>query len=344
MLSSYGEVSSLAADSSVRAFQADLLETLEAGSKTLPNHGDVSSISYFDGLRLLLNALVGLRYTGPFKDYVAERVGLPSVRFDIAATANDLEYQPPENRYHLFRMAAWLLEDWPARFVETYRDTRMAPSYLLGDADEVPGWLGAAVEKAQETRQKFMEKDRFSDTYRELSEQAKADLSDFSEHGAERLEVARERVVELEFLLEGRYLTTLDSPLGELVVLAGRGKAALGRRSRHLPTPENAAGQMIRRRVRERLEAQGWQSLKKEGRNLISLRSPEGVKHYLLCGYGAYDARTVRRNVAVLRERLVKEKARLIVVSKEPEQLLSLEAGKRGELEVIDASALSFVG
>ena len=321
MLSSYGEVSSLAPGSSVRAFQAELLEILKTGSKTLPAHGEVKSVAYFDGLRLLLSALIGLRYTGPFKDYVADQVGPSGVRFDIAARANDLEYQPPVNRYRLLTMAAWLLEDWPARFVKAYRDTRMAPSYLLGDAEEVPGWLGAAVEKAQETRQRFMEEDRFSDTYRELSEQARADLSDFLEHGAERLDVARERVGELEFLLEGRYLTTLNSPLDELVVLAGRGKAALGGKSRHLPTPENAAGQVMRRRVREGLEAKGWRYLKKEGRHLISLRSPEGVKHYLLCGYGKYDARTVRRNAALLKEQLTEERARLIVVSRKPEQI-----------------------
>ena len=77
-------------------------------------------------------------------------------------------------------------------------------------------------------------------------------------------------------------------------------------------TAKNAAGRVVRRRVREGLEAQGWQYLRKEGRNLISLCSPEGVKHYLLCGYGKYNARTVLRNVATLKKRLKEECALLI--------------------------------
>ena len=323
---------------SVEKFQAMLLETLEAGSKMLPDYGEVGSVDYFDGVRQFVSALAGTRHTSPFSVYVAERVGLRNPYFGLENTPNDLEYQPLANRHHLLGMAAWLLEDWPHRFTRVYGQTEMAPSYLLGDMDEVPTWLEQAVTTAQAERLRQAVKRPGKRSGDDVGDQVKAVLQDFLEHGAESLAVARQRVGDLEFLLAERYLTTLESPLGTTVVLAGRGRVVVSDGRQALPTPENAAGQVMRRRAREMLEAEGWRYLQKEGRFLISLRSPEGVKHYLLCGYGKYDARTVRRNFADLRERLKNKQAVLLVVSSKPGELAGLKGGKEGLIKVIDQS------
>ena len=320
---------------SVGRFQAMLLEALEAGSKMLPDHGEVSSVDYFDGVRQLVSVLAGTRHTIPFSAYVAERVGLQDPYFGLGDTPNDLEYQPLTNRHHLLGMAAWLLEDWPHRFTRAYGQTEMAPSYLLGDMDEVPTWLEQAVTTAQAERLRQAVKRPSKRTGDDIGEQVKAVLQDFLEHGAESLVVARQRIGDLESLLAERYLTTLESPLGTTVVLAARGRVAVSNRRHALPTPENAAGQVMRRRAREMLEVEGWQYLQKEGRFLISLRSCEGVKHYLLCGYGRYGARTVRRNFANLLECLVKEQAILLVVSDKPKELMGLEGQKLGLIKLL---------
>ena len=160
--------------------------------------------------------------------------------------------------------------------------------------------------------------------YRDLSEQNRSELRDFLEHGAEHMDIARGRVVDLERLLAGGYLTTLDGPSGELVLISSRGRRALDitRWASSASTPDVAAGHVVRRRVRERFEAKGWQYLRKEDPSLISLRSPEGKKYYLLCGHGKYGRIGVPRRFRSLKERLMEEDAVLMVVSEEPEKLM----------------------
>ena len=109
--------SGLQVDPGVAKFQASLLEVLDVGSKTVPGQGEVDSVSYFDGVSRFLNALTGTRYVGSLSDHVAGQVGLRGLSFDLKDSPSDLEYQPLENRYALMRMAAWLLETWPERFV-----------------------------------------------------------------------------------------------------------------------------------------------------------------------------------------------------------------------------------
>lgn len=326
------------ADEDVLAFQEKLLRTLSSSYATLPEHGKIESVAYFDGVRQLLTVLMGLRHAGPFASYVAERVGVCTSDYDLNDTSNDLEYQPLVNRHRLMKMAVWLFEDWPKRFIRAYAQVGMAPSYVLADVDDVPAWLEDTVNEAHEARLRFEKEHKPPNPYGDLTGQDKACLQDLLEHGADFVEIVRARVVDLEYLLSQRYLTTLDSPLGTLVSVGSRGRKALGVYDHSSLIPNTAAGQVMRRRVREKLEAQGWTYLKKEGRFLISLRSPEGKKRYLLCGYGKYSSRTVRRNFSKLGERLVEEDALLMVVSGKPEKLMGIEVVKEGWVEVIDAN------
>ncbi len=160
------------ADTSVSAFQAHLLSVLDAGSVTLSDDGDLSSVAYFDGLRILVTTLMGLRYTRPFSTYVAQRVGLGHVDFDLKATSNDFEYQPSEHRHIVMTMLAWLMEGWPERFIQAYAQTGMTQPKLLTIWSEVPAWLEAAISKAHSARIRFEEEHRaLLGPYRDLSEQ-----------------------------------------------------------------------------------------------------------------------------------------------------------------------------
>ena len=105
--------------------------------------------------RILVTALMGLRYTRPFSDHVARHVGVGNINFDLEAMSNDFEYQPSEHRHEIMAMAAWLMEDWPERFIDAYVQTGMTQSKLLAVWPDVPVWLEAVVTKAHGARIRF---------------------------------------------------------------------------------------------------------------------------------------------------------------------------------------------
>ena len=214
----------------------------------------------------------------------------------------------------------------------------MTQPKLLNIWSDVPTWLEAIISEAHGARGRFKEERRaLLGPYRDLSEQDRSDLRDFLEHGADRADVASRRVADLRSLIDRGYLTTLGSSSGEFVFLTTRGRSALGAHQGDF-TLSAAAGHVARRRVRESLEAQGWRYIQKEGPSLISLRSPEGKKYYLLCGHGKYGSVVVARRLSTLKGRLREENAVLMVVSGEPEKLMGMRAVKEGWVEVFGLS------
>lgn len=326
------------ADADVRAFQRVLLRVLESGKVTLPDFGEVACKALFDGLRPLIVGLTGARHTERFGSYVAEQVGVDDISFDLEVP-NNFEYQPLVNRYHLIRRAAWLLKDWPDRFIDVYARVGLAPSNLLKNRGGDSVWLKDAVAKAQKEkrrRQALKRSDGYR--YRELSEQAKTVLHDFINYGAERLDVARKRYPELDELVEAHCLLFTDTPLGKAVVVTKWGRRKLAAPVYRPPKPRIAAGQIMRRRVREKLIAEGWAYHGEEDYNLMSFSSPKNKVHYFLCGYVEHEMAAARHAAKTLMKRLVEEDAVLKVVSREPQKLMGMKAVKEGWVEVIDAN------
>ena len=152
-------------------------------------------------------------------------------------------------------------------------------------------------------------------------------LTDLHEHGAEepnRL-YERHRHKEIDDLLESNHLAWVPTPLSELILLGPEGRRALNLSPFYKSPPEAAATQLVRRRVREKLEAQGWVYQSKVARNLLCFVTDEGKTAYILARYGDYTARSVRRVLATHKSRLISESALLIIATRHPHRLQRLK-------------------
>ena len=138
----------------------------------------------------------------------------------------------------------------------------------------------------------------------------------------------------IHYLLDEKYLTQIPTPLGELFLLGPEGRRALGLSPFYLSPPEAAATQLIRRRVKERLETEGWQYLGQPSRNLLLFVTNEGNRAYVLARYGDYTARSVRRVLASVSSRLIREGSILLVWTRQHHKLLQLEKKTNGLLTV----------
>ena len=156
-------------------------------------------------------------------------------------------------------------------------------------------------------------------------------LTDLYEHGAEEPQRLYERYGQQEVfnLLESHHLAWVPTPLCELILLGSQGRRVLKLSPYYKSPPEAAATQLIRRRVGERLEAQGWIYRAKVGRNLSVFVTDEGKTAYVLARYGDYTARSVRRVLATYRSRLIGESAVLVVVTRSPHHLHRLVEKQR---------------
>ena len=152
-------------------------------------------------------------------------------------------------------------------------------------------------------------------------------LEDLLEFGAEepsRL-YGRYGQASIDNLLKTNHLARIPSPLSELFLLGPEGRKALGLSPFYLSPPEAAATQLIRRRVKERLELEAWHYQGKPSRNLRLFVNDEGDKAYVLARYGDYTARSVRRVLASVSPKLIKEGAVLLVWTRRTHRLLHLQ-------------------
>lgn len=151
-------------------------------------------------------------------------------------------------------------------------------------------------------------------------------LKDFHEFGAEhpnRLhqDYGQEIVQEL---LTNQYLAEIPSPLGKLLLLGPKGRCSLGLAPFYKSPPESAASQVIRRRVKESLEQQGWIYQTKLNQNLLVFQDLEAKTVYVAARYHDYSARSVRRILATMKPRFIHESSCLLVLTKLPDRLTIL--------------------
>lgn len=145
-------------------------------------------------------------------------------------------------------------------------------------------------------------------------------LNDLHQHGAE----SRGRLLQalpqdqLEELLEEKLLRRHETPAGEGIVLGPQGRRALGLSPHYLSPPDVAATQILRRRVREKLEADGYRYLGTQGRTLLIFRSPRGRRVYLMAQWHPYRARSVGRVLERVHVQLLREGAILLIATRQP--------------------------
>lgn len=95
---------------------------------------------FFDGFRILLGLLNG-RYGPRFEPVFCDELGCES----LPALSLGFEYMDVDRRLQLMLRACWLLQDWPARFVECCRAAHLSRSRITEFPDLLPFWLESGV-------------------------------------------------------------------------------------------------------------------------------------------------------------------------------------------------------
>lgn|SRR3990167_6125261 len=98
------------------------------------------AIPFFNGLRVLLGLLNG-RYGPRFDPVFCGELGCEGLPHLPLA----FEYMDVERRLQLMLRACWLLQDWPARFVECCRVAHLSRSRITEFPDQLPFWFDAGI-------------------------------------------------------------------------------------------------------------------------------------------------------------------------------------------------------
>ncbi|MCA9840175.1 MAG: hypothetical protein KC422_24910 [Trueperaceae bacterium] len=152
-------------------------------------------------------------------------------------------------------------------------------------------------------------------------------LKDFQELGAEQASIAQDSlgIQHLDHLLREQFLTDIPSPLGKLYLLGPKGREHLGLSPFYKSPPEAAASQVIRRRVKEILEREGWDYKGKTRYSLYRFQDQQGKLIYSAARYRDYSARSIRRILASMKPDFIHESSHLLVWAKKPHYLAPLK-------------------
>jgi len=109
-----------------------------------PGQGAIHSIPWFRGIQILLRHLSNGRRSRHLRWAVQGQMNLP-MDFDMEVSLEGFhlfEQLPTAYRARMLLLVAWLLEEWPARFIAACRDARVFQARLVGDQLEpAPYWL-----------------------------------------------------------------------------------------------------------------------------------------------------------------------------------------------------------
>ena len=122
--------------------QARLLQSAETGCAVAPDGSPLYSHLYFRVLRQLIKLLTHTRVAERLRQAVGTATGFDS---GLKDAARDFERESIAQRALLLQMAAWLLEEWPHRFVSVCRGARIYSSVLLRDMADPPFWYWKVV-------------------------------------------------------------------------------------------------------------------------------------------------------------------------------------------------------
>jgi len=129
--------------------QSHLNNSLSDTWTTSPAGDPVMTMALFRGVRYVLRALAGGGQNMRLANAVAPQLGmlpLPVRSFD---EKHDFDGYRLCDRAYLLRQAAWVLKDWPERFVWAAKSTRTRPSYLDTYRGDVPLWLERGLDQCR---------------------------------------------------------------------------------------------------------------------------------------------------------------------------------------------------
>jgi hypothetical protein len=107
------------------------------------------SIPFFRGVHTLLGMLMG-RHAKRIVPYLSASSGIHIRPFERRHA--EFELLSASDRLGLVLMVAWMLVDWPGRFIEACRRGRLTRSRVSDDVELLPYWLASVVDEFLDNR------------------------------------------------------------------------------------------------------------------------------------------------------------------------------------------------
>ncbi len=129
-------------DVSCMSLQASWLDAIRCAHIRLPNIGNVDSLLFFRGQRVLIRLLYSPRSRErAFVHEAAMRSGLPLLQPGTERGVNDFEHLDLAQRHLGMTYLAYLAEDWPTNFIAVARNARLTRAHAVADRSDIPFWL-----------------------------------------------------------------------------------------------------------------------------------------------------------------------------------------------------------
>ncbi len=125
----------LLADQGVINFLIEAQAVLCRGWVEIGDWGNVWSFRYFDVVRHLMK-LVSINKACSIR---LSRIGLSAYAGRLAPNQG-IEYLNANSRHAALRVVAWLMQDWPNRFVTACELAHLSSAYLTRDFKDAPWW------------------------------------------------------------------------------------------------------------------------------------------------------------------------------------------------------------
>lgn len=122
------------------ACQRFIYLALDKGWINIPHFGAVYSVSFFEFLHRVLNLLCSSPRRESLIQVLRESKAPGDINHLKSIDSRQIEKLNQSDRYLLLQISNWLFEEWPYRFVEVFRRSRIWRSWLVRDMKNVPYW------------------------------------------------------------------------------------------------------------------------------------------------------------------------------------------------------------
>ena len=133
-----------------QALQEKLRESMREGWMFVGDGNAIHSCLAFDGIHQITKILVSKRSAGSLLEVIGKRMRLEGGRFfhALGANGNWLEALGVRQRRVLMAVTAWLLEEWPHRFVSVCKEAKVWSNQIKQDRqDRTPFWLEQVIDE-----------------------------------------------------------------------------------------------------------------------------------------------------------------------------------------------------
>lgn len=96
----------------------------------------------FEYFNVLYQVLKILRSNSKcYKDFKGIIMNSEGMRISDLPVGKELETMSTIEREHLIRIGSWILEEWPARFIELCKEAKLGTSAVVRDSTTLPSWF-----------------------------------------------------------------------------------------------------------------------------------------------------------------------------------------------------------